>query len=503
MKNINYLIILCLVSLLGCTKQEFTKRAQNDASFTKKVSIEDVKSLYENEATMLSDVLYIEGVVIGLEDNFYYLQDKTGSGIKLNGPKDKTLEVGQVNKVKVGGGTLFKDEGMFVMKESSEIDLISHGNALSTTRTIEELHSSFAELQSSLISINEVEIERIEEVASGTIVELNDQSGKIRSLLTHSAEFIVPEAAAALTGVLTKSEGQLFLTLRDENDIKKVVDPPTLFEQIMFNSELMKTVVYNTEEQLSAGVKLIQAQYTNSDDLLTAFTLFEVDLNTEGTSLEVGLANNGNVITARHSLVNMARTKDAALAASGWQVLGGITGDFSTGAPVAPQKAHEPFGAVIKNGQELRSKFYDGREFFGLRKDGTAIIGNEVLYSEIKDELKEVLGGRLILKEGEIVNKVPARAPRPAIGYTDDNKVYLFVGDGDQPEWSNGYNTEEIAKLLKAVGVSNAVYLQGGNYAMGVGRDLNTNIISNVTRPSWNHDAWMSSSWIITAKKEE
>lgn len=317
----------------------------------------------------------------------------------------------------------------------------------------------------------------------------------------------MPMAISSAKGFITSEAGSISLHIQHINDIQENYVPPLLIDQIVDKSDLVNQLLNVSEEEISEGVKLVQAQYLNRSNLLTAFTLFEVDLNIEGNSIVTGLANNGNSVTARHSLVNMATSKDNALKPLGYEIIGGINGDFFAlnAAPGIDQYA--PFGPVVKDGLELKSSFHELTDFFGIKKDNTPFIGSYLVYNEHKASLDQALGGRRILNDGEIVNKVMTRAARTAIGYSNDNKVYLFVGDGiaenpSVPEWSNGYNTEEIAKLLKAVGVTEALYLQGARYAMAVMKNKSTNTIANISRPIWNHDAWMSSGWLIQVKQK-
>ncbi len=492
--------MLCVICIAACGKHEFKQMEQNNAPFKKKVSIVDIKSLYKGESVALSDAFFIEGVVVGKEGGTFYIQDKASSGLKLSTTASASLEVGQLVYIHIGGKILDKTGSVYSVQDIGEISLNGNGSAVATAVTVADIKANPTTYASSVVKLADVEITNMIQEANGKSFDITDETGTLKTFLPNSSTYDLPNAAALFTGVLTLVGNDYYVNTRQESDILKVVAPPTLFEQIIDKSGLVKTVIYETEVQLSPGVKQIQVQYINSADLITAFTMFEVDLKVDA-SLEVGLANNGTVITNRHSLVNMATTKNTAIAASGWEVLGGVSGDFSTTTPVAPQKVYEPFGPVIRNSVELKSTFYDDREFFGLTKDNKSIIGNKTVYNQVKSTLKEALGGRLILDKGELVAGPTARDARPGIGYTDDYKVYLFQGDGKQPTWSNGFNIDEIAKIFKTIGVNNALYLTGGDYAMAAAKSLTDNSISIISRPSWNIDAWMSSSWIITSKK--
>ena len=92
-------------------------------------------------------------------------------------------------------------------------------------------------------------------------------------------------------------------------------------------------------------------------------------------------------------------------------------------------------------------------------------------------EAKTAIGaGPVLIKNGEIKNTwrfecLPGdydvnclgRAPRSAIGLTDDGKLLLFVCEGrDMTEGVPGYSTEDVAKILKGFGCKDAINLDGG-----------------------------------------
>lgn len=85
-------------------------------------------------------------------------------------------------------------------------------------------------------------------------------------------------------------------------------------------------------------------------------------------------------------------------------------------------------------------------------------------------------GGPVLLKGGAIYNTYPeelfdgpngilcdSRHPRTAIGATDDNRLMLFVCEGrNMTEGVPGFTSEEVAKILKGLGCTEALNLDGG-----------------------------------------
>lgn len=85
-------------------------------------------------------------------------------------------------------------------------------------------------------------------------------------------------------------------------------------------------------------------------------------------------------------------------------------------------------------------------------------------------------GGPVLLKAGKIVNSYrqelfdgeggimcDGRHPRTAVGITADRHLVLFVCEGrEMTEGVPGYTTEEVARLMKGLGCTDAINLDGG-----------------------------------------
>lgn len=494
--KIKYTLVLIAFCFAGCAKNEFEHRLQNPAAFTKTVSIEDIKTLYKEQPLTLSTSFFIEGIVVGVEGNSLHLQEKAESGIRIYHSSQTSFAPGDKLKVALGGKTLTKEGNILVLKDVTEIEKIGEGVAIVTPVTVTRLRDNLAKFASTLVSVENVEIGNSTDMNGGKAFDIKDATGTVKSFLRTNADYQLPDKAAVFTGVVSVNENIVYLNTRKEEDIQKVYVPPTVFELIVNNSDLVKTPISDAVVDIAPGVKLIQAQYINSANLATAFAMFEVDLTQTDVALEVGMPDDKPVFGKRQSLADMAKFKNATLAASGRTVLGGIAGDFWSTTPV------EPFGPVVRDGVELKSGFYDNREFFGVLKDRTCIVGNKAVYDQNKQNLQQAIGGRAILLNGEIVDQATARDPRPAIAYSTDKKVYLFIGDGRQTAWSNGFSTFEMAKLFKAIGAHSAVYMAGGNSAMAVLKNSAGTAFDVITKPSGPLDAWIINSWLISTKAE-
>lgn len=80
-----------------------------------------------------------------------------------------------------------------------------------------------------------------------------------------------------------------------------------------------------------------------------------------------------------------------------------------------------------------------------------------------------ISGGPYLLKDNQIfidmtaqkLQSIGGRNPRTAIGYTEDNNLILVAVDGREGS-SVGLTLVELAKLMKALGCTNAINLDGG-----------------------------------------
>src|SRR3712207_7081302 len=63
----------------------------------------------------------------------------------------------------------------------------------------------------------------------------------------------------------------------------------------------------------------------------------------------------------------------------------------------------EPIGIIYRDGEPIKSSFETGWKFFGILKNGTAVIGDKSSYMNVKDDLVEALGGNaMLVYEGQI-----------------------------------------------------------------------------------------------------
>ncbi|SDL74979.1 phosphodiester glycosidase family protein [Halarsenatibacter silvermanii] len=109
--------------------------------------------------------------------------------------------------------------------------------------------------------------------------------------------------------------------------------------------------------------------------------------------------------------------------------------------------------------------------------------------SELPGEIDFILGaGPQLIEEGSVnitseeesfqEDIVSGRAPRTAVGITEDDKLLLVTVDGRQPERSMGVSLEGLADILLKLGADEAVNLDGGDSSSMLVRGFTMNVPS-------------------------
>ena len=146
----------------------------------------------------------------------------------------------------------------------------------------------------------------------------------------------------------------------------------------------------------------------------------------------------------------------------------------------------EPGGLLVMGGVEYHP--IDGAGFFGILKDGTAVIGTTEEYNTIyKDQVRDGIAGfgAVLIKDGEIVaTNSSHRASRTAVGITKTGKVVLMVLDGRQEPWSAGGDYGDLAQIMLEAGCVHAINLDGGGSTTFVAKQPGEDALDVVNRPS-------------------
>jgi exopolysaccharide biosynthesis protein len=172
--------------------------------------------------------------------------------------------------------------------------------------------------------------------------------------------------------------------------------------------------------------------------------------------------------------------------------------DVDRNAPCASQQAEVLVrdGAVVKAGRPRGGRIPDGGlALTGREKGAVAVrslqVGDRVdveyaLIPESGHAPELAVGGSPIMFDGNPVPRLDdrERAPRSAAGISaDGRRMWLMTLDGRQAD-SVGATLHELAKLLREMGVDDAVNLDGGGSSTLVFRDPGATEVTIVNDPS-------------------
>lgn len=127
-----------------------------------------------------------------------------------------------------------------------------------------------------------------------------------------------------------------------------------------------------------------------------------------------------------------------------------------------------PAGLCVKDGRAIANPD-SMRNFFGMDRNGRAVIDNFVENPALYGQLWSAISGReIILRDGEIDDFSPAEPfsyvchPRTAAGMDEAGNVVILVVDGRLPERSNGASLVDLARMMQYFGMTRAINLDGG-----------------------------------------
>ncbi len=168
-------------------------------------------------------------------------------------------------------------------------------------------------------------------------------------------------------------------------------------------------------------------------------------------------------------------------------------------------KTGEPGGLLVMNGTEYHS--INSKGFFGITKEGKAVIGTTDEYnSTYKEILRDGVGafGATLVKNGKIAVNPSAeyynnRASRTAVGITKTGKVVFMVLDGRQEPFSCGGSMEEIAQIMLEAGCYTAVNLDGGGSTTYVSKPEGASELQVTSNPSDGYARSVSTSLMMVS----
>lgn len=265
----------------------------------------------------------------------------------------------------------------------------------------------------------------------------------------------------------------IFLNCDDKKDSTPRLTEPepqteSLSGMIRKNTNLIKSITKDSSITNFEGLKENYIKFINKNDQPMSLYILQVDLNKPNLTIRVGTPNNANTANSTQRVSAMITARNTASSAE--KVLAGVNGDYFNTANGTP------LGPVHKNNIPIKTDMSSGYKFFGLLDNGNYMIGSNADYLTYQNRLHEVMGGRhLLLDNGSVVTQTDVSVnPRTTIGLIDFKTAIIMVVDGRQPNHSVGFTLTESAEVLKALGVKNAVNLDGGGSSVLITKDKNT-----------------------------
>lgn len=226
-------------------------------------------------------------------------------------------------------------------------------------------------------------------------------------------------------------------------------------KRLVEGTGLMAKIFSDTSYTVVDGLRATEVRYLSSAGQSMKLSIFEIDLSNPNILIEASTPNNAPAF-GRQQITVQATYEDW----EGHKVWGGINGDFFDGTSGTPR------GILYKEGVAIRTTFPDiYTTFFGIQKNGKAVVGDKAVYQSVAVNLVEAIGARTpLVKDGILVTQTDVGVePRTCIGISEDgNTVYLLVVDGRNFYYSNGMNYETLGRFIKALGAYNAVNNDGG-----------------------------------------
>lgn len=139
--------------------------------------------------------------------------------------------------------------------------------------------------------------------------------------------------------------------------------------------------------------------------------------------------------------------------------------------------------------------------YFAVLKDGTYAIRD---YGTPTDDVEEAISGPFfLLRNGELmVGQDNLPAPRNSIGLKADGTLVMFLADG-RAGISAGMTVYEVAQVMKAQGVVDAIYLDGGGSATIASRHEGSETIDIQNHPSDGPERVVASTLLLVSTAEE
>ncbi len=196
------------------------------------------------------------------------------------------------------------------------------------------------------------------------------------------------------------------------------------------------------------------------------------------TGYNDGDADEWGMATSRDQAHALEETRDI-------NVIASVNGDFFN------TRTGEPTGILIMQGEIVHST--NGYPFFGVTKDGKYVIRGG--YGKTDDLESAIAGYCMLVENGKCVaGETGKLAPRTAVGLRDDGTLVFCVNDGRQDPYSYGFDNNEMAEVMYALGCNTALNLDGGASSTFLTQREGTDDIELRNQPSNGYERKISAT---------
>lgn len=274
-------------------------------------------------------------------------------------------------------------------------------------------------------------------------------------------------------------------------------------ELIQSKTDLIQNITSQYTIQRYPGVEETNIRYVSNKGKNMSIFFLKVDLVQAGIDAEVATAyNRADSTTGTQTVNGQIEAKNEVMADR--QVIAGVNADYfywdtNTNKIVAEGLLFKD-GVMIKDHPVIPSRSI---HFFGIKNNGQAVLGDKKLYLLNKEYLQNATGGRYLLNQfGEVAADYlldVSVEPRTTVGLFNPKTAVFMVVDGRRSSYSNGLTVLEMAKIFKAIGVQDALNLDGGGSTTLVVRNDTTGVYETRNKVSdAAGERGVSDSWVIT-----
>lgn len=260
------------------------------------------------------------------------------------------------------------------------------------------------------------------------------------------------------------------------------------------NSDVIQTPINEYRAIIAPGVEEKHYSFENKEGKKIESYVVEVDIHNPNVAIEAGTPNDGDSFG-----LQPVRAQANAANSENHQVVAAVNADFYNMA------TGEPHGIIYKDGRAIKSTNGQSWNFFGIKKDGTAVIGNSSEYESMKANLQEALGGNAILVRNSQIYQTPQtgqdKEPRTAVGIKEDGDVFFVVIDGRQEPYSAGISMKDLAQLMLDHGAVYALNLDGGGSSTFTTRKRGEDGLEVDNQPSDRNERSVANSWLVVTKE--